>query len=124
MAVREAIRVLRPGGKLILMFCNRNSCAYRILFPIKRILQPSSWGKTSALMVNQGDAPNNPLGKLFSKKELCFMLAGVDQIQFETNLTFSHHENKLPSSLKQLIIKHFVGIYIVKDLNLFKVELF
>ena len=113
-AINEAVRVLRPGGKLILMFYNKNSFAFRILFPLKRILQPSSWGKTSQEQVNQVDGAGNPLGKVYSRRDLRLMVKDLDNIEFATASTFFHHEKYLPSFIKTLIINQFGWCLYVK----------
>jgi SAM-dependent methyltransferase len=113
-AIREAIRVLRPGGRVILMFYHRNSFAYRVLFPLKRILQPSNWGKSADQQVNQVDGPANPLGKVYSRKELRAMLAGIGDLEFATGCTFFHHEDKLPRSIQKIIESHFGWFLYVK----------
>ena len=68
-------------------------------------------------MVNQVDGANNPLGKVFSRKELCLMLSGVHSIKFETGCTFFHCEDKLPIAIKQLIIKRFGWHLYVKGIK-------
>ncbi len=106
-AVREAIRVLRPGGRIILMFYNKNSFAYRILFPLKRFLQKAHRGKLAQTQVNQVDGLENPLGKVYSKRDLMPMLRGIEEIEFHTGSTFFHHEDKLPKFLRAFIRRHF-----------------
>lgn len=113
-AVAEAIRVLRPGGKIILMFYHKNSFAYRVLFPLKRILQPSSWGKSAVQQVNEVDGSTNPLGQVFSRGDLRQMLDGIEDLEFATGSTFFHHEDKLPRFVKNAIIKHFGWCLYVK----------
>ncbi|UCE79707.1 MAG: class I SAM-dependent methyltransferase [Nitrospiraceae bacterium] len=81
-AVSEIHRVLKRGGRLIVMFYNRNSVSYKILFPLKRILS----GKTMQQIVNELDGAGNPKGEVYSKKELGDLLADYSQIEMFAGL--------------------------------------
>lgn len=104
-AMREAFRVLRPGGRTIMMFYHRNSFAYRLLFPAKRWLQPSWRGKTAQQQVNAVDGADNPLGKVFSRADLRRMLgrAGFKDFEFATANMFFDKARFIPRTLRALI---------------------
>lgn len=65
-AISEIFRVLKPGGRLIVMFYHKNSALYQINFTIQ------SWftNKTKQQMVNEFDGLGNPKGWVYSKSEL------------------------------------------------------
>jgi SAM-dependent methyltransferase len=87
-AIGEAYRVLRPNGKIIMMFYNKNSFAFRILFPLKRLFQSNWRGKTAQEQVNAVDGSGNPLGKVYSKADLRKLLINFDNLEFSTGNIF------------------------------------
>lgn len=76
-AVREVHRVLRPGGRLIVMFYHRNSFHYRVLFPLRRLLA----GKSLQQSVNEVDGVGNPKGDVYSRHELRSLLSGFADLE-------------------------------------------
>jgi SAM-dependent methyltransferase len=81
-AVSEVFRVLKPGGRLIVMFYHRNSALYRIGFPLQRLLT----GKTTRQLVNEVDGEGNPLGDVYSAAELRRLLARFTGLELFTGL--------------------------------------
>lgn len=69
-ALEEIYRVLKPGGKLILMFYNKNSAYYHILLRLKSFIKGISLKEA----VNQYDGKGNPRGDVYSKKDLQILL--------------------------------------------------
>lgn len=65
-AVDEIFRVLKAGGRLIMMMYHRNSALYRLTFPFLRLVT----GKSIAQLVNEVDGTGNPKGEVYSKREL------------------------------------------------------
>ncbi len=76
-AVSELLRVLRPGGRVILMFYHRNSPQYRLKFPVNRWLK----GMSIQRSVNEVDGVGNPKGDVYSRAELARLLRGFGQIE-------------------------------------------
>lgn len=79
-AVSEIYRCLKPGGRLIVMFYNRNSIAYRIGMPIRSLLT----GKSLQKLVNEVDGVGNPKGDVYSKKELQQLLSNFRYLEMFT----------------------------------------
>lgn len=75
-AVAQIHRVVKPGGTFLTMMYHRNSAAYRAVFPLELLLRKSNRGKTLQDMVNQVDGMENPLGRVFSERELIDLLHG------------------------------------------------
>ena len=75
-AVIEARRVLKPGGKLIVMFYHRNSLQYRVKFPMQRLFS----GKSMQQSVNDVDGVGNPKGDVYSRSELRHLIGRFDQV--------------------------------------------
>ena len=65
-AVAEIFRVLRPGGRLIMMLYHRNSFVNRVKHPIACLLT----GKPMAQAINEVDGKGNPKGDVYSKGEM------------------------------------------------------
>ncbi len=76
-AVGEIFRVLKPGGRLIVMFYHRNSALYRLRFPIMRLLS----GKTMQQLANEVDGVGNPKGDIYSKAQLRRLLAQFENLE-------------------------------------------
>jgi SAM-dependent methyltransferase len=81
-AVAEVFRVLKPGGRLIVMFYHRNSALYRVGFPLQRLLT----GKSTQQLVNEVDGFGNPLGDVYSETELRRLLVGFDGLELFAGL--------------------------------------
>jgi SAM-dependent methyltransferase len=79
-ALKEIFRILKPGGRLILMFYNRNSAKYQFRYRLKSLLT----GKSMQELVNEFDGDGNPLGKVFSKNQLKKQLKLFSDIQMFT----------------------------------------
>ncbi len=65
-AVSEVHRVLKKGGRLIVMFYHKDSALYRFKMPIQRLTK----GKSVAQLVDEVDGIGNPKGDVYTKKEL------------------------------------------------------
>jgi ubiquinone/menaquinone biosynthesis C-methylase UbiE len=76
-ALDEIYRVLKPGGRLIVMFYHRNSAKYQFMYRVW------SWltGKSMEQLVNEFDGVGNPKGTVFSRAELSAMLAKFSEIK-------------------------------------------
>jgi SAM-dependent methyltransferase len=81
-AVAEVFRVLKPGGRLIVMFYHRNSALYRVGFPLQRLLT----GKSMQQLVNEVDGLGNPLGDVYSDAELRRLLAAFCGVELFAGL--------------------------------------
>lgn len=69
-AIAEIWRVLRPGGRLIVMFYHRHSVLNQLTFRWMRLRT----GKTRQQIVNEVDGYGNPKGDVFSRRELARLL--------------------------------------------------
>lgn len=81
-ALAELRRVLRPGGRLILMMYHRDSALYRVRFASFRLLL----GRDTQELVNEVDGPANPLGRVYSRRELRQALSGFEDVDLSVGL--------------------------------------
>lgn len=113
-ALREVHRVLVPGGRALLMFYNRDSFAYRVLFPAKRLLQSRWRDKSAQEQVNAVDGETNPLGKVFSRREIEALMPGFVNFEFNTWELFFHHAGKIPKRLREFLASRWGWFLYVK----------
>jgi ubiquinone/menaquinone biosynthesis C-methylase UbiE len=76
-AVAEIHRVLKPGGRLIVMFYHRHSALYAVNFRLRRLVT----GKSIRQLVNEYDGPGNPKGEVFSKADLAQLLSAFTDLE-------------------------------------------
>ncbi len=108
-ALDEIYRVLKPGGRLIVMFYHRNSAKYQFKYRVW------SWvtGKSMQQLVNEFDGIGNPKGTVFSKIQLNIMLASFTEVKMqvgflETRDVILRGARHLPDNLFKLF-EPFLG---------------
>jgi SAM-dependent methyltransferase len=83
--IREIMRVLRPGGQIILMLYYRYSYKRLVVLPLKRLVMSRYRGKSMADIVNMNDGDDCPLAKLYNKTEVKELLSGFENPEFVLN---------------------------------------
>lgn len=81
-AVAEIYRVLKPGGRLIVMVYHRNSVLYRFRFAIESVLTR----KAVQQLVNEVDGIGNHKGDVYSRAELRELLVRFDAVEAQVAL--------------------------------------
>jgi len=76
-AVAELHRVLRPNGRVIVMFYHRNSLQYRLKFPLLRWIK----GKSIQQSINEVDGVGNPKGDVYSRSELARLMRRFSDLE-------------------------------------------
>ncbi|MEW6769045.1 MAG: methyltransferase domain-containing protein [Pseudomonadota bacterium] len=67
--VDEIYRVLKPGGRLIVMLYHRYSWKNLVLLRLRRLLDPKFRGKTQQEALNMNDGDECPLALVYSRDE-------------------------------------------------------
>lgn len=81
--IGELHRVLRPGGRLILMVYNKNSFRYRVTFWWRTWFGgPQFRGKSIEQISNMNDGPECPVALAYSKDDMTRLLERFTDIQF------------------------------------------
>jgi SAM-dependent methyltransferase len=81
-AVAEIHRVLKPGGRVILMVYHRNSVLYQVNFRVHALLMRRDIQE----LVNEVDGVGNPKGDVYSRAELARLLRDFEQLELFTRL--------------------------------------
>jgi SAM-dependent methyltransferase len=74
--VAELHRVLKPGGRLIVMLYNRDSFRYRVTYRLR------GRGAARDELVNRNDGADNPYGRVYSQEEARRLLAAFEDHRF------------------------------------------
>ena len=80
--VDEIFRVLRPGGRLIVMLYHRHSWKNLVLLRLRRLFDPHYRGKTQQEALNMNDGDDCPLALVYSRNEAAVLLSRFSQIEF------------------------------------------
>jgi ubiquinone/menaquinone biosynthesis C-methylase UbiE len=107
-AIAEIFRILKPGGRLIVMFYYRDSALYRLRYPLMSLLT----GKTVQQLVNEADGVGNPKGDIYSKNELRHLLRDFEQLEMEVGfltgrMVLPKIGHLIPKSLLKLLEKQW-----------------
>jgi SAM-dependent methyltransferase len=81
--VAEIERVLRPGGRLVVMLYHRNSFRYRVLMPFRRRFGPAPYrGRKLQEVLNMNDGLDNPWAAVYSRAEARDLLHAFEDHRF------------------------------------------
>jgi SAM-dependent methyltransferase len=82
----ELFRVLKPGGKLILMLYHRNSWRYFVTFRYRQYFGPPQFrGKSLQQILNMNDGAGNPYNAVYSIDEARGLLSAFERHVFHVN---------------------------------------
>jgi SAM-dependent methyltransferase len=83
--IAEMRRVLKPGGRVILMLYYWGSWKYHVVLRVKRLIDPRYRGKSQAEALNMNDGENCPLAKAYTRSRARKLLDGFVDHRFELN---------------------------------------
>ncbi|HWP27381.1 MAG TPA: class I SAM-dependent methyltransferase [Xanthobacteraceae bacterium] len=83
--IEEMHRVLKPGGRIILMLYHRHSWKYHVVLRLKRLLHPKYRGKSQQEALNMNDGDDCPLAKVYTRSEVRRLLSAFVDLRFELN---------------------------------------
>ena len=81
-AVGEIRRVLRPGGRFLMMVYHRDSFYHNVVFPLYRRFHPKLRGMSDEALANHVDGAENPLGRVYTRDEIRVVLRDFSQLEF------------------------------------------
>lgn len=81
----EMRRVLKPGGRIILMLYYWGSWKYHVVFRVKRLFNSRYRGKSQAEALNMNDGGDCPLARVYTRAQARALLDGFVDHQFELN---------------------------------------
>lgn len=80
--VDEIFRVLKPGGRLIVMLYHRYSWKNLVLIRMRRMFDPQFRGKTQQEALNMNDGDACPLALVYSRREAAVLFSKFSDITF------------------------------------------
>ncbi|MBR1214312.1 class I SAM-dependent methyltransferase [Bradyrhizobium sp. JYMT SZCCT0180] len=80
--VEEIFRVLRPGGRLIVMLYYRHSWKNLVLLRLRRLFDPHYRGRTQQEALNMNDGDACPLALVYSRREAAALFSRFSQFEF------------------------------------------
>lgn len=83
--VREIHRVLKPGGKIILMLYYKFSWKACVVLPLKWLIYPEFRGRSFQEVLNANDGKGCPLARVYSRAEAAALLEDFTTPEFELN---------------------------------------
>ena len=83
--IAEMRRVMKPGGRIILMLYYWGSWKYHVVFRVKRLIDPRYRGKSQAEALNMNDGYECPLAKVYTRAQARALLDGFTDHHFELN---------------------------------------
>jgi ubiquinone/menaquinone biosynthesis C-methylase UbiE len=84
--IDEIYRVLKPGGRLIVMLYHRHSWKNLVLLRLRRLLDPKFRGKTHQQALNMNDGDDCPLALVYSRKEAARLFRRFGSLEFSLTL--------------------------------------
>lgn len=95
-AIAEIHRLLKSGGTIILMLYHRNSLHYRLLYPLYGLLHPAFRGHRPAEIARRIDGADNPIGRVYSRREVRGLLAPFRDVRLRVRSLPIHPLRLLP----------------------------
>lgn len=80
--VSEMYRVMKPGGRLIVMLYHRYSWKNLVLLRMRRLLDPKYSGKTHQQALNMNDGDDCPLAMVYSRGEAAALFSKFSGLTF------------------------------------------
>jgi SAM-dependent methyltransferase len=108
--LNELHRVLRPGGRLMLMVYNRDSFRYRVTFRWRKLFgAPQFRGKSIQQIANMNDGPECPLAVAYTVPEVRALLGDFADQRYVVNKLGTSEIALFSPALKSLLDRILPG---------------
>ncbi|MCI0707113.1 MAG: class I SAM-dependent methyltransferase [Ignavibacteriae bacterium] len=114
-AIREAYRVLRPGGTIILMLYHKHSLHVYLGAPLYWLAGKIRKGSLSALenYIRIYDGDENPLGKAYSRSEARRMMRNFSNVRVTLCDPIRRKYSRPLNTVNQLLFARWLGFWMV-----------
>ena len=82
-AIAEIHRVLKPGGRFVMMLYHRDSMHYRVLYPLYGVFHSTFQGKGPATIAREIDGAGNPIGRTYTRPEVRRLLTAFREVRLQ-----------------------------------------
>lgn len=117
LSAKEIIRVCKPGGRVLIAVYFENLLIKRWFYPATRLFL-SFLGRKDVIsltrqeFINRFDGPDNPLGKVYNKKQALKLLDGLERLRtevhyFPVRFVPKLSRLRLPSYIERILDKYF-----------------
>jgi SAM-dependent methyltransferase len=114
-AMSEAHRVLKPGGRIILMLYHRHSLHVFLGSPVMRFMKRLRRTNLSATddWIRIYDGDRNPLGKAYTRSEVKSMMTGFSSLKFTTRDPIRRNWPSAANTVNQRFFASWLGFYLI-----------
>jgi ubiquinone/menaquinone biosynthesis C-methylase UbiE len=114
-AISETYRVLKPGGKIIMMLYHRQSLHVLLGSPAMRLMKRLRKKELSATddWIRIYDGDRNPLGKAYTRSEVRAMMNRFSSLQFTTRDPIRRNWPAVANIVNQYLFASWMGFYLI-----------
>jgi len=112
-AIDEVHRVLKPGGRIIIMLYHRHSMHVVLGLLYAKFSKVTKNGKTSEEWVRMYDGDDNPLGKAYTRSEVRRMFSRFRELRLQTVDPYRRRLSRFANQVNQRLISPWWGFWLV-----------
>ncbi len=115
-AIREVHRVLKPGGRIIIMLYHLNSMRMWLGTPLhrfKQLLETGDFRKGAEDWIRVYDGAQNPLGKAYTQRDMERMFAAFHDRKYSVHHPIRESLPPIVSAVSQRLLAPWCGFFLV-----------